>query len=299
MAKCLKSPPTSITSCGADTISVNICNNLIDPILIRPTPVLVCATACWGYGAKTVVCPASVRMAEGGLYQTILDIIGCANHLTKNNQICSSRLGTNTKRLPLALNISEYFLPLNQLQKLTKNTRNYKRHVQNFQGRHFCGKKTPAGRSTTSSRACNQAQTIQSCKNIDLLPLTASRQEYLIYFYILLTANRQPLLEFSLKNSSHGLGSETFLTVGSIDSKTAIPHCSGTEMSRAANIWAQHGIAMATQNIQGSGQIHVALDRRRYWAHAPTGLQLHCKVVELRWNRLEYVTHASAGINMH
>ena len=37
------------------------------------------------------------------------------------------------------------------------------------------GKKAPAGRSTTSSRACNQAQTIESCQNIDLLSLTASR----------------------------------------------------------------------------------------------------------------------------
>ena len=46
----------------------------------------------------------------------------------------------------------------------------------------FSGKKAPAGRSTTSSRACNQAQTIQSCQSINLLPLTASRLKYLTYF---------------------------------------------------------------------------------------------------------------------
>ena len=45
----------------------------------------------------------------------------------------------------------------------------------------FFGKKKPVGRSTTSSRACNQAQTIQSCQHINLLPLTASRQEYFTY----------------------------------------------------------------------------------------------------------------------
>ena len=151
MAKCLKSPPTSITSCGADTISVNICSNLIDPILIRPTPVLVCATACWGYGAKTVVCPASVRITE--VYWTLnldynqslaINARG-ATYLPKTNQIYSSRSGTNTKRLPLALNISDYFLPLNQLQQLTKNTKNEKRHVQNFKGRHFRRKKSSCG----------------------------------------------------------------------------------------------------------------------------------------------------------
>ena len=53
----------------------------------------------------------------------------------------------------------------------------------------FSGKKGPAGRQTTSSRACDQAQTIQSFQNIDLLPLTASRYKYFVYF-LLLTARR-------------------------------------------------------------------------------------------------------------
>ena len=45
----------------------------------------------------------------------------------------------------------------------------------------FSGNKNPAVRSTTSSRACNQAQTIPSYENIHLLPLTASHQEYLTF----------------------------------------------------------------------------------------------------------------------
>jgi hypothetical protein len=71
---------------------------------------------------------------------------------------------------------------LNFHNKKTINIKGNKIHVQKIQGRHFLRNKAPAGRSTTLSLACNQAQTIQSCQNIHLLPLSASRQEYLIYF---------------------------------------------------------------------------------------------------------------------
>ena len=61
-------------------------------------------------------------------------------------------------------------------------------HVQNFQEHHFLRERQACGTLHNIVKGY-QAQTMRSCQNEHLLPLTASRYEYFIYFLILLAAS--------------------------------------------------------------------------------------------------------------
>ena len=114
------------------------------------------------------------------------DVIFSGKKAPAGRSTTSSRACNQAQTIQSCKQINLLLLTANQRPIFTKIIKHYEPHVKQIQKMIkdmstisrdviFSGKKAPAGRSTTSPRACNQAQTIQSCQNINLLPLTASR----------------------------------------------------------------------------------------------------------------------------